>query len=168
MLTLPLSWRCPYCSQNELSGELFLRAKYCVNWGWCHAAAFLTKGKNVTKEVYLDVLINVMKPWMKTVPSGKPYVCQVVWCKIGWRRHVLVRRMLVSQQPRFKSSGLLYVWSVVERITIKFRHPNVTLLRAAIEAAFANMDRDSLKRLRTLQIENGGDHSSRRILAPTM
>ena len=39
-----------------------------------------------------------------------------------------------------------YVWSVVERVTNKSRHPNVASLRAAIEAAFANMDSAALQR----------------------
>lgn len=39
-----------------------------------------------------------------------------------------------------------YVCSVVESATNKSRHPKVASLRAAIEAAFADMDRDSLKR----------------------
>ena len=33
-----------------------------------------------------------------------------------------------------------YVWSVVERVTNKSRHPNVTSLRTAIETAFVGMD----------------------------
>jgi len=36
------------------------------------------------------------------------------------------------------------VWSVVERVTNKSRHPNVTLLRTAIEAAFADIDSATL------------------------
>lgn len=39
-----------------------------------------------------------------------------------------------------------YVWSVIERVTNKSRHPNVTSLRTAIEAAFAGMDRAALQR----------------------
>ncbi|KYN06559.1 hypothetical protein ALC62_02492 [Cyphomyrmex costatus] len=35
---------------------------------------------------------------------------------------------------------------VVERVTNKLRHPNVASLRAAIEAAFANMDSAALQR----------------------
>ncbi|KYN39306.1 hypothetical protein ALC56_06315 [Trachymyrmex septentrionalis] len=54
-----------------------------------------------------------------------------------------------------------YVWGVVERVTNKSRHPNVASLRAAIEAAFTDMDRIKAC-LRTLQTENGGGHSSKR------
>jgi len=38
------------------------------------------------------------------------------------------------------------VWSVVERVTNKHRHPNVTSLRIAIEAAFADIDSVTLQR----------------------
>ncbi|XP_076279399.1 uncharacterized protein LOC143208672 [Lasioglossum baleicum] len=39
-----------------------------------------------------------------------------------------------------------YVWSVVERVSNKSRRANVASLKSAIEAAFAGMDRDALKR----------------------
>jgi len=38
-----------------------------------------------------------------------------------------------------------YAWSVVERVTNKFRHPNVMSLRTAIEAAFADIDSATLQ-----------------------
>jgi len=38
-----------------------------------------------------------------------------------------------------------YVWSVIERITNKSRHSNVTSLRTAIEAAFADIDSATLQ-----------------------
>ncbi|EGI59350.1 hypothetical protein G5I_12490 [Acromyrmex echinatior] len=38
-----------------------------------------------------------------------------------------------------------YVWSVVERVTNKFRHPNVTSLRIVIETAFVGMDSATLQ-----------------------
>lgn len=34
---------------------------------------FFQKGETVTKEVYLKVLRIVIKPWMETVASGRPY-----------------------------------------------------------------------------------------------
>jgi len=44
----------------------------------------------------------------------------------------------------------------VERVTNKSRHPNVTSLRTAIEATFADIDNTTLQRMRTLHIENRG------------
>lgn len=117
---------------------------------------FFNKGENVIKEVYLHVLINVVKPWMETVSSGKPYVFQ----QDGAPAHTshLVQNWLSDNvdmlwakefwPPNSPDLNLLdfYVWSVVERVINKSRHPNLASLRAAIEAAFADMDRDSLKR----------------------
>ncbi|XP_076621600.1 LOW QUALITY PROTEIN: uncharacterized protein LOC143342004 [Colletes latitarsis] len=37
---------------------------------------FFQKGETVTKEVYLEVLKTVIKPWMETMASGRPYVFQ--------------------------------------------------------------------------------------------
>jgi len=70
---------------------------------------------------------------------------QVIWFKIGCP---------TTSCFGPKNSGLptdlnpldFYVWSVVERVTNKSRHPNVASLRAAIEATFADMGRDALKR----------------------
>ncbi|KYM94846.1 hypothetical protein ALC62_14441 [Cyphomyrmex costatus] len=39
-----------------------------------------------------------------------------------------------------------YVWSVVERVTNKSRHPNMTSLRTAIKPAFVGMDSVTLQR----------------------
>ena len=38
-----------------------------------------------------------------------------------------------------------YVWSVVEKVTNKSRHPSVTSLRTAIETTFVSMDNATLK-----------------------
>ncbi|EFN62830.1 hypothetical protein EAG_00300, partial [Camponotus floridanus] len=37
---------------------------------------FFKNKETVTKEVYVNVLASVVKPWMETVASGKPYVFQ--------------------------------------------------------------------------------------------
>jgi len=39
-----------------------------------------------------------------------------------------------------------YVWSVIERMTNKSRHPNVISFQAVIEATFANTDKNALQR----------------------
>jgi len=78
---------------------------------------FFKKGETVTKEVYLRVLKNVIKSWMKIVASGKSYVFQKddapahtshLSFKIG-RQHcyILVQGILASQKPKFKSLGQL-------------------------------------------------------------
>ncbi|EGI66293.1 hypothetical protein G5I_05257 [Acromyrmex echinatior] len=76
----------------------------------------------------LRVLMDVVKSWMETMASGRPYVFQPL--------DQLIR-------PRFKFLELL--WSV-ERITNKSQHPNVTSLRTAFEATFVSMDSAILQR----------------------
>jgi len=39
-----------------------------------------------------------------------------------------------------------YIWNVIERVTKKSQHPNVTSLRTIIEAAFVGMDSTILQR----------------------
>ncbi|XP_067123165.1 uncharacterized protein [Centruroides vittatus] len=117
---------------------------------------FFNKGENVTKDVYLHALSNVVKPWMVTVSSGKPYVFQ----QDGAPAHTshLVQNWLSNNVVMFWSKEFwppnspdlnpldFYIWSVVERVTNKTRHANITSLRAAIDAAFTNIDRETLKR----------------------
>jgi len=107
-------------------------------------------------EQSLRVLMNVVKlhfhGWKLWRPENlyiRPYIFQQnssyesFDSKFALRqRYVLVQGILASQQSRFKSLRLL--WSVMERVTNKSRHPNVMLLRTAIEAAF--MDSATLQR----------------------
>lgn len=116
---------------------------------------FFKKGQMVTKEVYVDILSTVVKPWMEIVASGRPYIFQ----QDGAPAHTshLVQNWLTDHVELFWSKDFwppnspdlnpldYYVWGVVERVTNKSRHPNVASLRAAIEAAFAAMDRAQLK-----------------------
>ncbi|KMQ88024.1 transposable element tcb1 transposase [Lasius niger] len=116
---------------------------------------FLNKGETVTKEVYLRVLTTLVKPWMDTVASGKPYIFQ----QDGAPAHTshLVQNWLSDNVDMFWSKEFwppnspdlnplnYYVWSVIERVTNKLRHPNVASLQAAIEAAFLNMDKPALQ-----------------------
>jgi len=61
-------------------------------------------------------LMNVMKSWMETAASGRPYSVERYTdsyesldskLALRQRRYVLVQRILASQHPRFKSFGLL-------------------------------------------------------------
>ncbi|KAG8235296.1 hypothetical protein J437_LFUL014934, partial [Ladona fulva] len=68
-----------------------------------------------------------VKPWMVNVASGRsskefwPPTCQ------------------------YLNPLNFYVWNIVQRISNKCRHPNVTSLKTATEAAFASMDKDNLQ-----------------------
>ncbi|XP_032687204.1 uncharacterized protein LOC116851661 [Odontomachus brunneus] len=117
---------------------------------------FFQKKETVTKEVYLHVLTKIVKPWIETVAAGKPYVFQ----QDGAPAHTshLVQNWLSDKMDMFWSKEFwppnspdlnpldYYVWSVIERVTNKSRHPNVTSLQTSIGAAFANIDKDALQR----------------------
>ena len=117
---------------------------------------FFNKGETITKEVYLRVLTTVVKPWIDTVTSGRPYVFQ----QDGAPAHTshLVQNWLSDNVDMFWSKEFwppnspdlnpldYYVWSVIERVTNKSKHLNVASLQAAIEAAFLNMDKPALQR----------------------
>ncbi|XP_019886946.2 uncharacterized protein LOC109610920 [Ooceraea biroi] len=97
---------------------------------------FFQKRETVTKEVYLKVLRTVVKPWMETVASGRPYIFQ----QDGAPAHTshLIQNWLSDNVDMFWSKDFwspnspdlnpldYYVWGVVERHTNKSRHPNVT------------------------------------------
>ena len=62
----------------------------------------------------LRILMDVVKLWMETMASGRPYVFQQNAYEsfdsklaLRQRRYVLVQGILASQQPRFKSLELL-------------------------------------------------------------
>lgn len=116
---------------------------------------FFQKGESVTKEVHLDVLKLVVKPWMETVASGRPYLFQ----QDGAPAHTshLVQNWLTDNVDMFWSKDFwppnspdlnpldYYVWGVIERQTNKCRHPNTNSLRAAIESEFTTLNSDQLK-----------------------
>jgi len=66
----------------------------------------------------LCILMDIVKPWMETVTSGRSYVFSAKRCTGSYesfdsklalreRQYVLVQGILASQQPRFKSLRLL-------------------------------------------------------------
>ena len=117
---------------------------------------FFKKDENITKEVYVQVLSTVVKPWMETIASGRSYVFQ----QDGAPAHTshLVQNWLSDNVDMFWSKEFwppnspdlnpldYYVWSVVERASNKSRHPNEASLKAAITEAFQEMDKEQMKR----------------------
>ena len=113
---------------------------------------FFQNGERVTKEVYLEVLKTVIKPWMQTMVSGRPYSFQ----QDGAPAHTshLVQNWLSDNVNMIWSKDFwppncpdlnpldYYVWGVIERHTNKCRHPKVNSLRTAIESEFTAMKRD--------------------------
>ncbi|QQP50935.1 Transposable element tcb2 transposase [Caligus rogercresseyi] len=47
-----------------------------TNEGHIMPPHFFAKGQNVNKEVYLDVMQTVVKPWMTQIAAGRPYLYQ--------------------------------------------------------------------------------------------
>ena len=116
---------------------------------------FFKKGETITMDVYLQILRTVVKPWMETVASGRPYIFQ----QDGAPAHTshLVQNWLSDNVDAFWSKECwppsspdlnpldYYVWGVIERVSNKSRHPNVATLQANIEAAIADLDKEQLK-----------------------
>lgn len=84
--------------------------------------------------------------------SGRPYILQQDGAPVHTSH--LVQNWLSDNVELFRSKAFwppnnpnlnpldYYVWDVVERVTNKTRHPNVTSLRAAIETAFTDINRN--------------------------
>jgi len=106
--------------------------------------------------VYVNVLASVVKPWMETIVSGRPYVFQQDDAPAHTSH--LVQNWLSDNIDMFWSKKFwppnspdlnpldYYIWSVVKRVINKHKHLNVTSLRTAIEAAFADIDSATLQR----------------------
>ena len=113
---------------------------------------FFQKGQNVNTAVYLNVLRDVIKPWMVEMADGNPYVFQ----QDGAPAHTshLVQNWLEDNVDMFWSKHFwppnspdlnpldFYLWSVIERESNKRSHNNVDSLRAAIEEAAATIPAD--------------------------
>ncbi|XP_076226776.1 uncharacterized protein LOC143174895 [Nomia melanderi] len=98
----------------------------------------LSSQETVTKEVYLEILKTVVKPWMETMASGRPYLFQ----QDGALAHTshLVKNWLSDNVDMFWSKDFwppnspdlnpldYYVWGVIERHGNKCRHSNVNSL----------------------------------------
>jgi len=96
--------------------------------------------------------------WIDIVATERPYVFQQDSVPMHTSHtHIhLVQNWLSNNMEMFWSKEFwppnspnlnlmdYYVWSVIERVINKSRHSNVTSLQVAIEAAFANMDKDML------------------------
>jgi len=99
----------------------------------CWVLHFFKNKETVTKEVYVNVLASIVKSWMETVASGRPYVQQD---DVPAHTSHLVQNWLSDNIDMFWSKEFWppnspdlnpldhYVWSVVERVTNKSRHPN--------------------------------------------
>ncbi|QQP48772.1 Transposable element tcb1 transposase [Caligus rogercresseyi] len=113
-----------------------------------------SKGQNVNKEVYLDVMQTVVKPLMTQIATGRPYLYQqdgapahtsnlvqnwclenldMVWSKEFWP----------SSSPDLNLCDY-YLWGILERDTNKRAYNTVDSLKAAIIQAVANLSREQV------------------------
>lgn len=52
--------------------SVFTSYKHRLRWAWRHAITFLKKVVIITTDIYLQILLRtVVKPWMKSVTSGR-------------------------------------------------------------------------------------------------
>lgn len=115
---------------------------------------FFDKGQMVTKEVYLDILRNVVKPWMSAIAADRPYVFQQdgapahnsrivqAWCED--ELHAFWSKELWPPSSPDLNPLDYYCWGVIERQSNKRAHNSVDSLRAAIVDTCTNMSRDQL------------------------
>lgn len=115
---------------------------------------FFQKGQAVNKEVYLDIMITVVKPWMDEIAAGRPYVFQQDNAP-AHASHV-VQNWMDDNLPLFWSKAFwppnspdlnpldYYVWGVLERASNKAAHNSIDSLKPAIIQAAANIDRAEL------------------------
>jgi inhibitor of nuclear factor kappa-B kinase subunit alpha len=118
------------------------------------APHFFQKGQTVNKEVYLNVMITVVRPWMAQIAGGRPYVYQ----QDSAPAHAsnLVQNWMEENLPLFWSKAFwppnspdlnpldYYVWGVMERMSNKASHNSTDSLKVAITQAAASMDRTDL------------------------
>lgn len=135
---------------------------------------FFKKAETVTKEVYLEVLQTVVKPWMDKVSDGTPYVFQQDGApahtsgKVQERLSLNVSMFWPKDFWPPNSPDLnpmdFYVWSAVELRSNKHRHPNTDSLTLAIQRAFRTLPKHIVKkacysfraRLEAVLANNGG------------
>ena len=113
-------------------------------------------GLRVNTEVYLDVLTNVVKPWMDEVAAGRPYIWQQdgapahnsnktqQWCRENlpffWEKEVW--------PPSSPDCNPLdyFVWGVSERDVNRSPHNTKQSLITSIMEVFSNMSREDVKK----------------------
>ena len=117
---------------------------------------FFQRGLRVTAEMYVDVLRDVVKPWMDQVARGRPYVFQ----QDGAPAHnaKLTQTWLADNLPDFWGKEVwppsspdcnpldYYVWGKCERTINRSPHNTVDSLKTAIVQGFEAMPRAEMTR----------------------
>ncbi|QQP35515.1 Transposable element tcb2 transposase, partial [Caligus rogercresseyi] len=91
------------------------------------------KGLKVNTAIYIDVMKNVVKPWIDLVANGRPYVFQ--------QDSAPAHKSRETSSPDCNPLDYFF-WGMVENKTNKHAHNTLDSLRAAIVEEFANMKKD--------------------------
>lgn len=124
---------------------------------------FFPQGLRVNAAAYIEVLETVVKPWIDSMRSERPYVFQQdsapshkAMTTQDWMAENLHDHITPNMWPPSSPDlNLLdyYVWGVVERETNKHPHNTIDSFKAAIIRVMTNINKDQLiltcKRFRT-------------------
>ena len=117
---------------------------------------FFEAGLKVNTDVYLDVLANVVKPWMDGVAGGRPYTFQQDgapahtskraqdWLKenVPW---MWPKEMWPPNSPDLNPLDYFFR-SVIEEDSNRVPPSNINFLTRPIERAFEDVDKGAVKR----------------------
>jgi hypothetical protein len=119
----------------------------------------LKAGLRVNTDVYIDLLTNVVKPWMDRVAAGRPYI----WQQDGALAHTSKKTQDLCREnlsffwekevwpPSSPECNPMdyFVWVVAERDTNRSPHNTKVSLIASIKEVFSKFPREDLKILLT-------------------
>lgn len=114
------------------------------------------QGLRMNADAYINVLEEVVKPWIEEVADGRPYVFQQDstpahtalktqgWLAENFNDHV-TPNIWPPSSPDLNPLDY-YVWGVIERDTNKKPHNTKESLKTAVRTAMAEMNSDQLIR----------------------
>ncbi len=117
---------------------------------------FFDQGLKVNTDVYVHVLKHVVKPWMDQIAGERTYTFQQdgapahtskraqEWLQenVPW---VWSKEMWPPNSPDLNPLDFFF-WSVIEEMSNRTPHSNINSLKRAIERAFDEIDRGTVKR----------------------
>ncbi|QQP37208.1 Transposable element tcb2 transposase [Caligus rogercresseyi] len=101
-------------------------------------------GLRVNSKVYLDVLKNIVKPWMDQQDGAPAHTAKKVqdWCEDNFP-HFWGKEVWPPRSPDLNPLDF-FVWGVAERDTNRSPHSTKQSLINSITEVFANFDRESV------------------------
>ncbi|QQP53588.1 Transposable element tcb2 transposase [Caligus rogercresseyi] len=108
-----------------------------------HAPHVFEAGLRVNSKVYLDVLKNIVKPWMDQVAGDRPYLWQQDGAPAHTAKKCRIGEVWPPSSPDLNPLDF-FVWGVAERDTNRSPHSTKQSLINSITEVFANFDRESV------------------------